>query len=367
MSIVSYKYRENQIIKIPINVNKVNQIIGINISEDDYLNYLSKLGFIIEEDFIKVPSYRSDIKIQNDLAEEVARVIGYDNISRAQINIPKKENYNYKDIENKLRYFLLDHGFYEVINSPFVGIASKEAIKIDNPLDSNRAFLRTNLTNSLVENLLFNERRQKDSVKLFEISDIYSSDSRIYKKRMLSIIASGRVGLNYQDFSKKIDKKYLKTIFQEILPNEVFDFQTLSRDSLDTKIKNEIITLEVDIERFSEDILSYKEVSKSPKSFTQFNPISDLPFSIKDLSYSIKDFSKIHELENLLLSYQSDIIKNIFIFDYFVNEKAQEIKIGFRIFFQSKEKTLTAAQIELVYNDLINQSLKIDGVSIPGF
>ena len=366
MSLVSYNYRENQLIKIPVDVNKINQIIGINISESSYFNYLARLGFIIKEGYIKVPSFRSDIKTQNDLAEEVARVIGYNNISRADINIPKNENLNYKDIENKLRYFLLDYGFYEVINSPFVGIAPKEAIKVDNPLDSNRAFLRTNLTDSLVENLLFNERRQKDSVKLFEISDIYSSDSGIHKKRMLSIIASGRVGLNYQDFSKKIDKKYLTAMFQEILPNEVFDFQILSRDLLDTKIKNEIITLEVDIGRFPDEILSYKEASKSPEDFAQFNPISDLPSSIKDLSYSIKDFSKIHELEHLLLNYQSDIVKNIFIFDYFHNDKAQEIKIGFRIVFQSKETTLTAKEIELVYNDLINQSLKINGISIPG-
>ena len=366
MSFVSYNYGKNELIKIPVNVKKINHIIGINISEDDYLNYLTKLGFIIKEGYIKVPSFRSDIKTHNDLAEEVARVIGYDNISRAKINIPKNDNHNYKVIENKLRYFLLDHGFYEVANSPFVGISSKEAIKVDNPLDSNRAFLRTNLTNSLVENLLFNERRQKDSVKLFEISDIYSFDNGIHKKRMLSLIASGRVGLNYQDFSKKIDKKYLINIFKEILPNEVFDFQILSRDSLDTKIKSEIITLEVNIERFSADILSYAEASQSPESFAQFKPISDLPSSIKDLSYSIKDFSKIHELENLLLSYQSDIVKNIFIFDYFHNEKAEEIKIGFRIVFQSKETTLTTAQIELVYNDLINQSLKIDGISIPG-
>ena len=366
MSIVSYNYKENQDIKIPINANKINEIIGININENDYLNYLIKLGFTIEENFVKVPSFRSDIKTQNDLAEEVARVIGYDNILREEINIPKNENHNYKDIENKLRYFLLDNGFYEVINLPFVSITSKEAIKVDNPLDSNRAFLRTNITDSLVENLLFNERRQKDSVKLFEISDIYSSKNGIHKKRILSIVASGRVGLNYQDFSKKIDKKYLTAMFQEILPNEVFDFQVLSRDSLDTKIKSEIIALEIDIEKFTDDILSYKESSQPPEKFVQFNPISDLPSSIKDISYSIKNFNKIPELEELLLSYKSDIVKNIFIFDYFHNKNTQETKIGFRIIFQSIDTTLTAAQIELVYNDLINKSLKIDGISIPG-
>ena len=227
MSIISYKSKDNPITQIPVNVSKINQIIGINISEKEYLNYLSKLGFLIEQGFIKVPSFRSDVKTQNDLAEEVARVIGYDNIATSEINIPKNEKTNHKDIENKLRYFLLDHGFYEVINSPFVSLSSEEAIKVDNPLDSNREFLRTNITNSLVDNLLFNERRQKDSIKLFEISDVYSSSNGINKKRKLSVVASGRVGLNYEDFSKKINKKYLTTLFQEILPNEVLDFEIL--------------------------------------------------------------------------------------------------------------------------------------------
>jgi phenylalanyl-tRNA synthetase beta subunit len=56
----------------------------------------------------------------------------------------------------------------------------------------------------------------------------------------------------------------------------------------------------------------------------------------------------------------------VFIFDYFKNEKLKEIKIGFRFIFQSKEQTLTSSQIDLVYNDIVNQSLKIDGISIPG-
>ncbi|MDA7697232.1 phenylalanine--tRNA ligase beta subunit-related protein [Gammaproteobacteria bacterium] len=366
MSIMSYKSKDNPIHQIPVNVKKINKIIGINISEKEYLNYLSKLGFVVEEGLIKVPSFRSDIKTQNDLAEEVARVIGYDNIATSKISIPNNERTNNKAIENKLRFFLLDNGFYEVINSPFVSLPAEEAIKVDNPLDSNREYLRTNITDSLVDNLLFNERRQKDSIKLFEISDVYSSSNGIDKKRKLSIIASGRVGENYTDFSKKINKKYLLTLFQEILPNEVFDFKLVSRDLLDTKIKNEIVSLEVDINTFSSDILSYKEVSQPPEGFAQYSPISDLPSSIKDISYSIKDYSKTQELQDLLLNYQSDIIKNIYIFDYFKNEKKEEIKIGFRFTFQSKKATLNSAEIELVYNEIVNKSLNISGISIPG-
>jgi phenylalanyl-tRNA synthetase beta chain len=366
MSIVSYKYGENFTYRIPIDVQKINKIIGSALSEVQYLSYLSKLGFHINDGFIIVPSFRNDIKTENDLAEEVARVIGYDNIPRVNINIPKNENQINRDIENKLRYFLLDHGFFEVINSPFVSIASEDSIKVDNPLDSNRNFLRTNITNSLIDNLLFNERRQQDSIKLFEISDIYTSCKNISSKRKIAIIASGRVGLNYQDFSKKINKEYLATVFQELLPNKVFNFEILSRETLDTKIKNEIVSLEVDVDVFCDDILSYKEISKPPLHANKYNPISDLPSSFIDISYSIKVFSKIKDLQELLFNYQNSIIKNVFIFDYYQNEKTEEIKIGFRFIFQSKEITLTSSQIELIYNDIVRESLKIDGVFIPG-
>ena len=79
------------------------------------------MGFDIKRKIIYVPSYRNDISSQNDLSEEVARVIGYDNILIHKLTYPREDASNKIVIENKLR-FLLDHGFYEVINNPFVSI-----------------------------------------------------------------------------------------------------------------------------------------------------------------------------------------------------------------------------------------------------
>ena len=365
LELISHKYEESQLHQILIDVNKINKIIGININTDEYIEYLLKLGFLVKGNYIEVPSFRSDIKTQNDLAEEVARVIGYDNIPRSEIKIPANVSKR-NNIENKIRYFLLDHGFYEVINSPFVNVSSEYSIKVDNPLDSNRRFLRTNIINSLVDNLLFNERRQKDSVKLFEISDVYSTEGNLQKSRKLSIIASGRVGLNYQEFSTKISIKYLSTIFAEILPNITFDFKTISRDKLDTKLKSEIIYLEMDVEMLSDDVLHYVELSKPAKEFIQYKPISELPSSYKDISYSIRNYNKVEELQNLIFNFKYEILKDIFIFDYFKNDKKNEIKIGFRFIFQSKDETLTSSQIDKVLNDIISMSLEISGIEIPG-
>jgi phenylalanyl-tRNA synthetase beta chain len=367
MSFVSYKFADITAHKIPVNVDKINQIIGINITEDEYLSYLLKLGFTIDNALITVPSYRSDIETQNDLAEEVARAIGYNNILKKELSIPKGKISNNYDIENKLRYFLLDQGFYEVINSPFVNSSSNVSIKVDNPLDSNREYLRTNIISSLLENLIFNERRQKDSIKLFEISDVYTSkNNRIDRVRKLSIIASGRAGHNFEDFSKKININYLTKLFKEGLPSENFDFQILNRDSTKTKIKNEIIGCEVDISNFSTEVLNYKEISKSPDSFIQYRPISELPYSQRDLSFSIKNFSSRQNLEKYILGYKNELLKEKFIFDYFYNENSSEIKIGFRFIFQSLNSTITETQVNNIMNDIIKNTDKIKGVTIPG-
>ena len=219
VSLITYKYKKNNVTKIPVNTNLINQIIGTNISQDEYLTYLSKLGFVVNDENIEVPSYRSDIETQNDLAEEIARVIGYDNISRNEINIPKAKLSNIYDIENKLRFFLLDHGFYEVINSPFVGTGSSNSICVDNPLDSNKKFLRSNLTQSLLENLL--SMREDKKIQLNYLKYRISTTSKITKlmyQESLQSLQVEELGIIIEDFSKKLAKsiliRFLENLYQ---------------------------------------------------------------------------------------------------------------------------------------------------------
>ncbi|MDA9143773.1 phenylalanine--tRNA ligase beta subunit-related protein, partial [Gammaproteobacteria bacterium] len=159
----SFGEADNEDLNIPIDVNKINKILGTSLNKDEYLKHLKGLGFDILDE-IKVPSYRHDIETNNDLAEEIARVIGYNNIKSTPINLQKIAD-NCDGKVAKLESFLVKNGFSEVINFPFTPNKEKESINIDNPLDSNRNNFRISLKDSLTENLLYNERRQKDSIK----------------------------------------------------------------------------------------------------------------------------------------------------------------------------------------------------------
>ena len=188
-----------------------------------------KLGFLVEKDLIKVPSHRNDVSSVNDIAEEIARVIGYDNIEKCELEISFNSNIASENVlESTVRRNLTDSGFQEVINMPFVSSSKGEdGIEVDNPLDSNRKFLRTRLQESLVSNLLFNERRQKDSIKLYEVSNIYNINNGLNVKKLVGIIASGRVGKNFRDFSRQIDAKWMNSILKNNFPDVDFNIINL--------------------------------------------------------------------------------------------------------------------------------------------
>jgi phenylalanyl-tRNA synthetase beta subunit len=131
-------------------------------------------------------------------------------------------------------------------------------------------------------------------------------------------------------------------------------------------VKNEIICCEIDMASFSSDVLSYKEISKPPESFVEYTPISDLPISIRDLSFSVRDFTKLDKLKEYILEFKHELLKEVFIFDYFKNDKDAEIKIGFRFVFQSADTTITEMQVNNIINVIIDHIEDIDGITIPG-
>ena len=352
--------------KIQFDVDKIKKIIGIDIKEAEYKNMLLKLGFGFENQYILIPTYRSDIETQNDLAEEVSRIIGYDEIPREEFKISKSyTKLPTKRKEQNIKNFLIDNGFFEIINNPFTSIKSKGSIKIDNPLDSNRKFLRSNLKNSLVENLLYNERRQKDSIKLFEISDVYFNSNEIKKSRLLGIIASGRVGKNYRDFSRWINEDYLSDILDRFQIKDK-NIQVISRENLESKSKNKIVYFEISVDDIIDSVDSYIPVTTPPSNFITYSPISEYPSSSRDLSFSINNPVKLNELRNTIEKYHDEDLKEKFIFDFYENPSNNEIKIGFRFIFQSQSRTLKEDDINIVIKDIIAKALAIETVTIPG-
>ena len=352
---------------IKFDARKINHILGTNISNQEIKEYLGKLSLEIADESIQIPSFRNDLETENDIAEEIARVVGYDNIIPSKLKI--NENYiGSHNLEKYVSDFLRKKGLNEVINSQFNGINEKNCIVVDNPLDSNRKYIRTNLKDSLLENLTFNEKRQKDSIKLFEISDIYLSDGngQIEKKKMLGIIASGRIGYNRRDFSKKINKNFIQNIFCHFDEKLVDEILKIDRNNVDSKSKDEIFYLEIELSRLAPYFKDY-ELSNETNKFVKYSDISEFPSSTRDLSVLIGQIEDIEKVSKIIDDHNASILVDRFLFDFYENKEKNQIKVAYRLIFQSKENTLGDKDVDKEMNKMVLKIIEIKNASVPGF
>ena len=364
LSIETFVGSESKEKYLPIETEKVNKILGTKITNEEYISYLKNLGFEVE-DKIKIPSFRHDITSQNDLSEEIARLIGYNNIDSIPLQLNTDFNQE-KNIVSKIEDFFIENGFSEVINFPFTEKEEKKSILIKNPLDSNRKYMRTSLKNSLIQNLLYNERRQKDNIKIFEISDVYSRNSSISFEKKLGLIVSGRRGNNFNDFSKNLDYEYLDEILNQWHGGSLFEIVEIPRAELDSKRKEKIFYAEIIINQIPETFFKGTELSRSPINFIKYSPISEFPSSTRDFSFSIRKPDKYNEVVNYIDNFNHENLKDSFIFDYFINHKSGEIKVGVRLIFQSTLKTLSDTEIQNAVDNILKPIIELDDVTIPG-
>ena len=260
---------------------------------------------------------------------------------------------------------MISNGFNEIINDPFVGDMNNNAVKVDNPLDSNRQFLRLNIINSLITNLDYNEKRQKESIKFFEISDIYEKNKINEPRKVFSIIVSGRRGYDHLNFNRKLDRKYLADIIKKLGIDES-QIKEIPRDSFNSKIKNPIFFIECDISNVNEDLISKESFNMQDMHFNKFEAISELPSSIRDISVSFSNKDNVKFAIESVFNVELENNKDLFIFDFYNNKDKNILKIGFRFIFQSKNRTLKENDIDKEMKKVFAMLLKIDGVEIPG-
>ncbi|HEX19778.1 MAG TPA: phenylalanine--tRNA ligase subunit beta [Acidiferrobacteraceae bacterium] len=161
---------------------RLDVYLGMSCSSAKVSSILQRLGMKLRKTkqgwSVKAPAYRFDIQFEVDLIEEVARVIGYDNIPtrppKIAMSMPELSESDLPD--SRFAQLLVDRGYQEIITYSFVdesilkafGVA-QHAISLANPIASDMAVMRTSLWPGLVQALSYNLNRQQERVRLFEI------------------------------------------------------------------------------------------------------------------------------------------------------------------------------------------------------
>jgi phenylalanyl-tRNA synthetase beta chain len=177
---------------VSMRLSRCQKILGMPVTQEQVAEVFTRLGFdwTRHDDVFEVvsPSYRFDIRVEEDLIEEVARMIGFDNIPVRPPVAHAKMHYapEAKRGAHALRDLMVSRDYQEVINFSFVDqvwehdwLGQPKPIALVNPITSQMSVMRSSLMPSLVANVAYNANRRQSRVRVFEIGRVFERDGSV--------------------------------------------------------------------------------------------------------------------------------------------------------------------------------------------
>ena len=202
---VKENFENKQNTLINFSSDDINKVLGMDIKEEEMLDILTKLGFEKYEgknNILVKPYIREDIERKEDLAEEVIRFYGYDNLKETlpkleRGNIYKSNDKDLSVITKDIRNILKIEGYNQIITYGFISKEDllklekteeeieKESIYVLNKLSSDYEIMRNTHIPSILKTVSYNERMQNDNLKLYEIAAVFKEKENLeYNKEL---------------------------------------------------------------------------------------------------------------------------------------------------------------------------------------
>ena len=380
----------------------VNQVLGIDISVERIQNILDSLGFesvdsqVESEVRVKAPYWRSDITIENDLIEEIARIIGYDNIPDTPIATPiPNHEPNYPRIfREKMRDILVSSGMDEIISYPLTNKPTLDVVsatpnhpkpfKISNPMSGEMHYLRTSLRGSLLETLSYNQRiSQRNGIRIFEIARIYLP-SRDPKEKILphetemivGVLSGPRLTKSWLSSDSNLDffdaKGILEAAFEKI--SLKIKYTPSTDDAMHPGKTAALLCGNTQVGVMGElhpKILEYFNLENFPvilfelsldnlhkmagKTSTIYSPVSKFPESERDWGLIVNIDIPSDTIQTIIERHK--LVIRTTPLDIYTGQEipAGKKAVTYRVVFQSSKGTLTTEEINKAQNSILRQ------------
>lgn len=291
---------------------------------------------VSEERFsVIAPAERFDIRIPADIAEEVARLIGYDQIPVSTLS-PDGFSPAHNDVYaamSQVRNTLAQLGFSEIFTYAF---RRNGKVELANPMAEGINFLRDNLSDGMAEALVFNARNAPllglDEILMFEIGTVFSS----LQKESIHISVGATVTKNMKKSKKDEREREILTEVHESLEK-----------ALGTKLSwlKEGNVCECPLPAYKDDDNKY-EVLVPPSVHSSYRKISVYPFMLRDIAMWASAGTTEDDVLKIIRAEGEDLLVRDRLFDVF--EKEGKTSYAFNLVFQSSERTLSDVEINEV-------------------
>ncbi len=373
---------------IPVKMEDVNSLLGSDLSLAKCRTILKKLDFHVTKasaNMMKVtaPSSRGDVKDPVDVIEEVARIVGYDNLPltlpliKAQ-NVPSQEDYPFI---NKVRDCLCGAGYSEIISYALIsrdsleksGLSQLSGIKVVNPLSLDQEIMRPSLFPSMLAVVKGNVNRGQKDIKIFETGKTYRGKK---EQKEVAIMMTGKV---YHDWrrleNKNADFFDLKGIVQRVLTRAgIKDFicdpdeNSMYQKNCGAKImagKKALGTFgQVDQDILQQWDIKHRTVFFAHIDLAQlfllssrkkaFQGISDFPAMTRDISVAVRQDVPYQKVMDIVSRQAGPLLENIAFLEEYRGEKIPQGYRGliFSLTYQSPQRTLVEDEVNKVHGDI---------------
>lgn len=387
--------------EVDFNLDKFYRLIGQHIELAEVKRILLALDFTIikesnESLYLSVPTYRTDVTRHADVAEEVLRIYGLNNIeipTRVTSSISNSAENAQFALRNKLSDYLTDNGFNEMLNNSITKSAYytedtlTNAVKLLNPLSSDLDVMRLSMLFNGLEVLQYNRNRKATDMHLYEFGKTYIKTNNGYSEQMhLSLFMLGKQqGESWHGAAKANTYYTIKSLIVNILKKAGIKKTDIVTDSngtllnqttinsqpkvlvvfggVDAKTRKQFdLTDDVWFADFNWDNLCELSMGSTLK----LQAISTFPAVRRDLALVLDKKSTYAEIEKIARKTEQQLLKEMNVFDVYEGDKIAQGKKSYAISFilQNTEKTLTDEEIETTMNKLIKQFEKELGATL---
>ena len=389
--------------KIELKLSKVERVLGVKIPIADMTRVLTALGFVCDqakpdELSVTVPYWRTDVKLAEDVIEEIARIIGYDNLPTTLPSgaLPHHRPEPMRSLKQNTADILVGCGMQEIVTYSLVSLDALKRfdrdaapLKAANPLTPEQEYMRTSLRPGMLSTLASNLKHEENGIRLFETGRVYipqTSGLPHELETLCGIMCGPRAERSWHEQSKAMDFFDAKGVIETLLERLGVDAEyTASSDKTLVPTRQAAITVDKQSigilgevhPRIAEqyDIaaqticlfeIDMEKLLAATSSDKKFRPLPKFPAVLRDIAIILDVETPSQKVIDIIG--KSPLAARVTLFDVYTGKQVPEGKksLALSISYQSPDRTLTDEEVDKAQGKILERLTKELGATLRG-
>ncbi len=359
---------------LPLEPERINRLLGTDLSREVMVDILQRLGFTLDGDLLTVPSWRSDVEHYSDLAEEVARFYGYNNLpttlmrgetTRGGLTDKQKaektvaatcQALGYSEI---MTYSFISPSYYDKIRLP-EDCHFRPSIRILNPLGEDTSIMRTTAVPSMLETMARNLNRGNKAVQLYELARVYvPREDHMADERQQVMLGTYGPGVDFFTLKGQVEAILGAFGIRPTFRQNTLGYTFHPGRCADIMVGGEqigilgqihpLVVRNYDLDTpFYVAELEFNGIMAHKAGLTVFKPLPKFPAATRDIAVVCDKSVPVGQLEACIRAGSKGLVQEVRLFDIYTGAPipAGKKSVAYSLVLRHEEHTLTDAEAD---------------------